>query len=141
MGCLFVNGEILTLNARDELAEALLTAGEEIYFVGELEDALSLAEESTEVIDLGGRALLSLGAFRLFPEIARLTDDWQEVPSLLRRLGGDCLEWGSSTALVILSGRVIGCPPTRLSALSPNAPGAARHRTLGELLGEAKVRV
>ena len=120
MGSVFVNGEILTLNACDELAEALLTVGDEIYFVGDREDALSLADADTEVVDLGGRALLSLSAYRLFPEVARRTDDWREVPRLLRRLGGACLEWGAPAELVVLSGRVIGCQPQMLSGLVPS---------------------
>lgn len=117
MGRLYLNGEIVTLNADDELAQALLTVGDEIYFVGSLTDALSLADRDTEVIDLGGRSLISLSAYRLLESVAYIAQDHTEVPSLLRILGGACLEWGSSTPLVVLNERLVGCPPSRLAAL------------------------
>ena len=126
MGRLYLNGEILTLNAEDELAEALLTEGDEIYFVGDRGDALSLADLHTEVLDLGGRTLLSLSAYHLLARVAQLATDYTEVPSLLRALGGAPLEWGTPSRLVVLSGRLLGCPPSRLLSLSPNGALACR---------------
>ena len=120
MGRLYFNGEIMTLNARDEIAEALLTEGEEIMYVGSLEDALSLAAPDTEVADLGGRVLLSSSAYRLLPGLGQIASDYTEVPALLRTLGGQPLEWGTPAEFVILSGRLLGCPPSRLCELEAN---------------------
>ncbi len=132
MGRLYINGEILTLNAEDEVAEAVLTREGEIYFVGSLDDALSLADLGTEVLDLGGRTLLSLSAYRLLSRVARIARSYAEVPSLLRALGGACLEWGASSPLVVLAGRLVGCPPARLTALLANGEQVCRKYPLAE---------
>ncbi len=55
---LFLNGEILTANARDELAEAMLIEDERILFVGDEEDALALADFDTEVVDLEEKSII-----------------------------------------------------------------------------------
>ncbi len=55
---LFYNGEILTANAFDEIAEALVYEGERILFVGTAAEARQLLDDDTELIDLQGRAML-----------------------------------------------------------------------------------
>ena len=55
---LFLNGEILTANPKDELCDAMLIEEEKIVFVGQQEDALSLADADTEMIDLDKRAVI-----------------------------------------------------------------------------------
>ena len=132
MGKLFFNGEILTLNAEDELAEALLTQGEEIVYVGSLDDALSLADARTEMTDLAGCALMSLCAYRLLPTVARIASDYSEVPSLLRTLGGKPLEWGTPAELVILGQKLIGCPPGRLCELCASGEPTCQKEPISE---------
>ena len=134
MDRLFLNGEILTLNAYDELAEAMLTVGGEIVFVGDGADALSLADLDTEIIDLGGRALISRSAYRLLGTAGGLAEDFRRVPALLQELGGDCLEWGSAAPFVILNGRIIGCPPEHLGSLRAILPEAVSGEPFARLL-------
>ena len=55
---LFLNGEIVTANLRDEVFRALLIAEGRIVFVGDEEDALSLADRDTEIIDLQNKAII-----------------------------------------------------------------------------------
>ena len=134
MGTLFLGGEILTLNAEDELAEALVVEGGEIRFVGGLSDAVSLCDLHTEVIDLGGRALVSCGAYRLLSAVGEMTDDWREVPRLLRELGAPVLEWGADAELAVLSGRLIGCPPQELASVLVALPTPTEKKELRSLL-------
>lgn len=54
----FKNGKIITVNEKDEIAEALAVKDNKIVFVGADKDIESLIDEKTEVIDLGGRTLM-----------------------------------------------------------------------------------
>lgn len=52
-----INGAVLTVDARDSVAEAVAIAGGRIAAVGRTADVKALAGPSTEVIDLAGRAV------------------------------------------------------------------------------------
>jgi predicted amidohydrolase YtcJ len=53
----FVNGRVITVNARDEIAEAAAVVGNRIARVGSNEAVRELIGNGTRVIDLAGRAL------------------------------------------------------------------------------------
>lgn len=55
---LFINGTVLTMDARNRVVEALAVRGDRIEAVGSNEEITALAEEGSVVVDLGGRALL-----------------------------------------------------------------------------------
>src|SRR5688572_11983867 len=55
---IFVNGPVITVNARDEVAEALAVAGNRILRVGSRALVEQTVGRTTEVIDLRGRALI-----------------------------------------------------------------------------------
>ena len=55
---LFYNGEILTANGRDELAEAMLIEDGHIVFVGDGEEAAALADSDTTHVDLEKRSIV-----------------------------------------------------------------------------------
>ena len=63
---LFLSGEILSVNARDELCEAMLIEDDRIVFVGDERDAVSLADGDAEICDLKGRAVVA-GAINTCP--------------------------------------------------------------------------
>ncbi len=54
----FVNGEVVTVNPNDEVAEAVAVEGERILAVGTTEEILGLRDPRTRVVDLGGSSLL-----------------------------------------------------------------------------------
>lgn len=53
----FVNGRVITVNSRDEIAEAVAVVGNHIARVGSNEAVRELAGNGTRVIDLAGRAM------------------------------------------------------------------------------------
>ncbi|GGC76373.1 amidohydrolase [Thalassobacillus devorans] len=55
---LYIDGEVITVNAHDEVAEAIAIEGNKIIAVGSSEDILQLKNEDSEVIDLNGRTLM-----------------------------------------------------------------------------------
>ena len=54
----FKNGSVVTVNERDEIAQAVGVKGNRIVFVGTNEDIDRLIDSHTRVIDLAGRSLL-----------------------------------------------------------------------------------
>ena len=54
----FKNGSVITVNAQDEIAQAVGVKGNKIVFVGTNEDIDQLIDEKTQVIDLKGRTLM-----------------------------------------------------------------------------------
>ena len=54
----FVNGQVLTMDGDNSIAEAVSVRGDRIERVGSSEEILALADDSTEVVDLRGRTLL-----------------------------------------------------------------------------------
>lgn len=54
----FINGKIYTVNEKQPLAEAVITQGNRIVFVGSNKEAQTRIEKNTEVIDLKGRLML-----------------------------------------------------------------------------------
>ena len=54
----FKNGSVITVNAQDEIAQAVGVKGNKIVFVGSNEDIDQLIDEKTQVIDLKGRTLM-----------------------------------------------------------------------------------
>lgn len=54
----FVNGTIYTVNYNQLFAEAVVTVGDKITFVGSASEANKLIDESTEIIDLNGKFML-----------------------------------------------------------------------------------
>lgn len=55
---LFINGEVLTVNAENQVAEAVAVQGKHIIAVGTTEEILKLKDENSEVVNLDGRSLL-----------------------------------------------------------------------------------
>ena len=55
---LFYNGQIITVNKNNDIAEAMLVEDEKIMCVGKTVEALRLADKYTEWIDLKGRAIV-----------------------------------------------------------------------------------
>ena len=55
---LFLNGSIITLDARQPRASAMLVRGERIAAIGESPDLLASAPQKTEVVDLKGHTLI-----------------------------------------------------------------------------------
>ncbi|WP_082235446.1 amidohydrolase [Halobacillus massiliensis] len=56
--CLYIDGEVITVNRDNEIAEAMAIEGNEIIAVGSTKDILQLKNENSEVIDLNGRTLM-----------------------------------------------------------------------------------
>ncbi len=54
----FINGEVLTMDAQNRVAEAISVRGERIELVGSTDEIMALVEDNTEVNDLRGRTLL-----------------------------------------------------------------------------------
>lgn len=54
----FINGKIYTVNDKQPLAEAVVTEGNKIIFVGSNIEAQKFIDTSTEVIDLNGKLML-----------------------------------------------------------------------------------
>ena len=54
----FKNGSVITVNAKDEIAEAVGVKGNKIVFVGSNADIDQLIDDHTKVIDLAGRTLM-----------------------------------------------------------------------------------
>jgi predicted amidohydrolase YtcJ len=54
----FINGKVYTVNEKQPLAEAVITQGNKILFVGSNEEANKKIDSSTEVIDLKGKLML-----------------------------------------------------------------------------------
>src|SRR5437870_13330956 len=53
----FLNGRVITVNARDDVVEAVAVSGNRIVRTGTNESVKELAGNSTRVVDLAGRAL------------------------------------------------------------------------------------
>lgn len=98
---LFLGGEILCANARDELAEAMLIEDGQIVFVGDEGDAIALSDSDTEIIDLEKRAVIP-GFINTYPlnflsentEVKALERKAREALSLgwtALRLTSECL--------------------------------------------------
>ncbi len=54
----FINGDVLTMDANNRVVQALSTRGELIEAVGSTEEIMALVRGDTEVVDLRGRTLL-----------------------------------------------------------------------------------
>ena len=54
----FINGKVYTVNKEQPLAEAVITQGNKIIFVGSNSDAKKIFDENTEIIDLKGKLML-----------------------------------------------------------------------------------
>lgn len=54
----FTNGPVITVNAKNEIAEAVAVKGNKIAFAGKEAEAKDWIGENTKIIDLKGRALL-----------------------------------------------------------------------------------
>lgn len=54
----FINGEVITLDADNRVLEALSVRGERIEAVGSTQEIMRLVDAQTEVVDLRGRSLL-----------------------------------------------------------------------------------
>ena len=54
----FINGDVLTMDADNRMLQALSTRGELIEAVGSTEEIMALVGEDTEVVDLRVRTLM-----------------------------------------------------------------------------------
>lgn len=54
----FIHGKVITVNANDDIVEAVGVKGDKIVYVGSSDELLSIASESTQIIDLKGRTLM-----------------------------------------------------------------------------------
>ena len=55
---LYFGGHIITCNLRDEIAEAMLIHDDKILYVGDYETAHCLVDADTEILHIGGRAII-----------------------------------------------------------------------------------
>jgi len=55
---LFINGTVLTMDAKNRIVEALAVRADRIEAVGSTEEIMALAEEGAEVVELAGRTLM-----------------------------------------------------------------------------------
>ena len=53
----FINASVITVNASDEIAEAVGIKGNKIVFVGSTAELMTIADEKTKIIDVKGRTL------------------------------------------------------------------------------------
>ncbi len=58
MKTLLYNGQVITINKNDDIAEAILFEEDKILFVGKTYDGMVLADKDTELYDLKGRAVV-----------------------------------------------------------------------------------
>jgi predicted amidohydrolase YtcJ len=56
--CIYINGNLVTVDPRDTIAQALAIKGDAIVTVGSNSDVRALAGPATEVVDLGGKTVL-----------------------------------------------------------------------------------
>jgi predicted amidohydrolase YtcJ len=54
----FLNGKVYTVNEKQPIAQAVITQGNKIVFVGSNKEAQTWIEENTQVVDLNGRLML-----------------------------------------------------------------------------------
>ncbi|MDP4918253.1 MAG: amidohydrolase family protein, partial [Haliea sp.] len=54
----FINGEVLTMDAENRVAQALSVRSDRIEMLGTNEQIMALVSDQTEVIDLAGRTLM-----------------------------------------------------------------------------------
>src|SRR5262249_46734408 len=92
----FVNGKVVTVNGRDEVADALATAGNRILRVGSRPYVEQVSGPATQVIDLRGRALTP-----------GLTDNHIHTPTAPRRRGLAC-RCGGAASIADMGGRAGG---------------------------------
>jgi hypothetical protein len=66
----YVNGEVLTMNASNDIAQAVAVKGDKIHAVGSNSDIRALIGPNTRVVDLAGKTLLPgfIDAHGHFPE-------------------------------------------------------------------------
>ncbi len=55
---LFYNGEIITVDSRNTICQAMMTEGDKIIYVGSTQQALGLIDDETEMVDLCGCSVL-----------------------------------------------------------------------------------
>lgn len=55
---LYINGEVITVNEKDQIVEAVAVKGNKIVAVGSNEDILRLKDKNSEIIDLKGNTLV-----------------------------------------------------------------------------------
>ncbi len=55
---IFHNGKVVTVDARDTIAQAVAISGNKISFVGNDDEVMALNGDSTQIVDLAGRPLL-----------------------------------------------------------------------------------
>lgn len=112
---IWVGGPILTMNDASMRAEAVAVKGGKILAVGKKSDVLKTKGDKTEVVDLGGRALLpgfvdahghvmmgglqALAANMLAPPDGKVTD----IPSLLQTLK----DWAEANKEIISKAKLI----------------------------------
>src|SRR5665648_763749 len=54
----FINGSVITINEKDEIAEAVGIKDNKIVFVGSTEDLTEIIDQKTKIIDLEGKSLV-----------------------------------------------------------------------------------
>ena len=54
----FINGDVLTMDAQNRIAEAVSVRGDTIEAVGSSDEIMQLVQDNTEVVDLRGRTLM-----------------------------------------------------------------------------------
>ncbi|MCH1491563.1 MAG: amidohydrolase [Luminiphilus sp.] len=94
----FFNGQVLTMDSNNTIAEAISIRGSEVEKTGKNEDILALVTDETEVTDLRGRALMPgfVDAHGHFPGSGQVVfsadlnsppiGDIESIPQLLERL-------------------------------------------------------
>ena len=125
----FVNGDVLTMDAENRVVQALSVRGERIEALGSNEEMMALVDDRTEVIDLAGRTLMPgfIDAHGHFPGSAlnTVSVDLNSPPIGTMENMEDLLEALRARAALLAEGR----HPTReeLDAVAPEHPVALLH--------------
>ena len=102
----FINGKIVTVDAAQTVASAMIVSDERILYVGDEEGARALAKESTPVVDLGGKMILpGLIDSHTHPLSAAMIEFDHEIPDM--RSVADVLTYVRARAKVVGEGKWI----------------------------------
>jgi predicted amidohydrolase YtcJ len=102
----FINGKIVTVDAAQTVASAMIVSDERILYVGDEEGARALAKESTPVVDLGGKMVLpGLIDSHTHPLSAAMIEFDHEIPDM--RSVADVLAYVRARVEVVGEGKWI----------------------------------
>ena len=111
----FLNAEVITVNPRDDIAQAVAVKGNEVCAVGTNEEIRRFAGSETQVIDLQGNSLLP----------GFIDSHLHMLLYGTNQLGVDCkngvgsIEVGKLADLVALDGSMLSSSPEQILSMKP----------------------